>query len=94
MKYVAGWDDGSGHSPRLFNSLEDIKYRYTEVFTPWMSLRQMITQVWSINGEGNYHEFVFRPAFECETLEVYQPSSDDTEELRKQFLLHEPDGDK
>jgi len=66
IKYIAGWYD-SAKSLRPYATLEEIRDAHDLVFDPDMLTEEaMMTQVHKVNSEGNYHEFVFRLAFDFE----------------------------
>ena len=56
---VAGWYV-TQEDLHWFDSLEEVQEAFPEVFAKGMTLEEMRQQVEEVNGEGNYHEFVFR----------------------------------
>jgi hypothetical protein len=60
---VAGWlrDDKTGLN--VFTTVDAARAAYPEVFHGAESVAQMRESAAFANAEGNYHEFVFRPAW-------------------------------
>lgn len=58
MIIVAGWYVTQADL-KWFDSLKEVQEAFPEVFEIGMTLEEMKRQVEEVNGEGNYHEFVF-----------------------------------
>lgn len=87
MYYIAGWEDAEQCFESLFEVYHDypeIFYTFTTANSegdldllpsdqqPAPTERAMVDKVELVNSEGNYHLFIFRPAFQFEILEHIQ----------------------
>jgi hypothetical protein len=64
QRFTVGWDDG--RPLKTVTGLEMVRKTFPEIFRERDTLRKMRARVDTVNSEGNYHEFVFRPAWEDE----------------------------
>ena len=90
MVYKAGWLSTTEARLPLFTTIEEVVRAYPEIFfvdgpldsdgevtsvPPTTPTEQwMLDKVEMVNSEGNYHDFLFRPAFGFEVTALYQES--------------------
>jgi hypothetical protein len=63
--FIVGWDDPV-FKPRFVDTPQQAREAFPEVFDGQISLQEMVKAVEMVNSEGNYNEFVFRPAWPWE----------------------------